>query len=831
MRQRAILFAAGAAAFAGGAAVSAGGQSRLYVNEAAPPGGDGLSWETAFQDVQAALDAAGPLTGEVWAARGTYLPSLENEPGNARSRTFDLPDGLAIYGGFAGDEDDPGERDIEANPTILSADHHGDDGPDFANRGDNSFHIVRVIGSARAATIDGFVFRGGSARSTNDESFGGGVFAQDSNILIANCAFEGNEAGTLGGAVGTIDSSITIDLCRFTGNRCITSGGAVSNLGGDLQIRGSTFEDNESLSFADGGGAVSARGPVKSITGCAFRENRAQRGGAIETFADPTVIANCDFENNSAVEFAGAIFARWTGAGVTLEDCNFTGNHCDGDGGAIVVEEASVQVHAMRCAFESNSAGDDGGVVAMQGGLATFSECTFRFNSAGDDGGAFSAPIMGSPVSEVVLADCTAEDNTAGDRGGAGYLWDTTFTCERSTFRRNSAGGQHGAFFILGDTPSPTDPVERCVVRDSVFEENTSALSNGAIGLAAEYTIERCRFERNASVQTGACTLSGTGEMIECVFVENAASYLGAATILDDALIRDCVFERNRAESNSPAGGGLAVSTEGVVSILRCAFRDNITTGPLGGGGGAGAYLFANGSGMIRAVHCTFLGNQALGAGAQGAGVFVSANGQSSCDFAGCLFNGNHADGPGGAISIGGGASNTSNCTFVHNASSVAGGAIRFAQSEMLLANSVLWDNDAPLGSEIAMSPSAGGTLTVRFSNVRGGESDIEPGGGVLDWDDASNIDLDPLFFDQDGDDDVPGNEDDDLRIFGASPSVDTGNNGDVAPDVLDLDNDGDTTEPMPFDFFRGPRIFAFGKMPIVDMGFYEFRFRLRGPE
>ncbi|MCA9284546.1 MAG: hypothetical protein KDA22_05000, partial [Phycisphaerales bacterium] len=87
----------------------------LYVRADAPPGGEGTSWGTAFQDLQDALSAAEASNGSVasiWVAAGTYRPDAGT---GLRSLTFALPGGVAVLGGFAGDETDLAQRNPAAN--------------------------------------------------------------------------------------------------------------------------------------------------------------------------------------------------------------------------------------------------------------------------------------------------------------------------------------------------------------------------------------------------------------------------------------------------------------------------------------------------------------------------------------------------------------------------------------------------------------------------------------------------------------------------------------------------------------------------------------------
>ena len=72
--------------------------------------------------------------------------------------------------------------------------------------------------------------------------------------------------------------------------------------------------------------------------------------------------------------------------------------------------------------------------------------------------------------------------------------------------------------------------------------------------------------------------------------------------------------------------------------------------------------------------------------------------------------------------------------------------------------------------------------------------------------------------MDADGADNVAGTADDNLRLSGGSPASDAGSNGLLPADTADLDGDGDTTEPLPYDLDGSPRIVN----SAVDMGAYE---------
>ena len=74
----------------------------LFVDADAAPSGDGLAWGSAFNDLQTALDQAAIYNADaiaandvdqIWIAEGTYKPTAELEPGDARSASFSLLDG------------------------------------------------------------------------------------------------------------------------------------------------------------------------------------------------------------------------------------------------------------------------------------------------------------------------------------------------------------------------------------------------------------------------------------------------------------------------------------------------------------------------------------------------------------------------------------------------------------------------------------------------------------------------------------------------------------------------------------------------------------------
>ena len=139
------------------------------------------------------------------------------------------------------------------------------------------------------------------------------------------------------------------------------------------------------------------------------------------------------------------------------------------------------------------------------------------------------------------------------------------------------------------------------------------------------------------------------------------------------------------------------------------------------------------------------------------------------------------------------------NCT-------VTDGSVWLAYSDAQLTNCIIWGNaDNPIDLDEDSS------VEVTYSDIEGGY----PGEG--------NIDADPLFVDP-----VSGN----YRLMSGSPCIDAGDNDALPLDEYDLDEDGDTMEPLPFDLGGNTRFVddpntkdtGVGRPPIVDMGAYEFQ-------
>ena len=194
---------------------------------------------------------------------------------------------------------------------------------------------------------------------------GGAIYSDSAALVLDNCTFQSNLASNGdGGAVWADASNITILGGEFWNNSATGSGGAVAATGATNRLvvkEGSIFEGNTALvggalycsgvgeselarcslndaeftsntatahtdetaasddpsEGVDGGGAVALMFASANITYSVFSDNHAQHSGGAFLGGNGTdiTVSGCKFENNTCVNFGGAIAA----ASMTLE--------------------------------------------------------------------------------------------------------------------------------------------------------------------------------------------------------------------------------------------------------------------------------------------------------------------------------------------------------------------------------------------------------------------------------------------------------------------------------------------------------------------------------
>ena len=310
--------------------------TRIFVSQTAnvtlPDGEDmnkylGRSFYTSFSTLEDALGYIRSMRGkghndnfEILIAGGTYKPSNERTTTAAvthdqRLCSFEVPQGVSIYGGFSGTEkyssssstDTDGFTDIGTEVTGLNVDGDIEDilkaraYSDFnqnnilepwelanqtilsgqinvSSTAQNAYHVV-FTDKGTATTVDPVVLDGLTVMygqtdnklsiitDNNEQGRGGGIYSNGVTYTISRCRLLNNTA-VRGGAVFVRDADLNLSGCILAGNKTIkneaqstytlTSRGGAAYVSGidnvvNLRAVNTLWANNES---ADEGGAI-----------------------------------------------------------------------------------------------------------------------------------------------------------------------------------------------------------------------------------------------------------------------------------------------------------------------------------------------------------------------------------------------------------------------------------------------------------------------------------------------------------------------------------------------------------------------------------------------
>ncbi len=328
-------------------------------------------------------------------------------------------------------------------------------------------------------------------------------------------------------------------------------------------------------------------------------------------------------------------------------------------------------------------------------------------------------------------------------------------------------------------------------------------------------TITNCSFSTNQTVTGGgAIGMYGSAPLIEnCTFVSNISHQDGGAIHVEKSqpVLRNCQFSGNRSaknpDGNFGSGGALYAHQNSIVKILTSSFDANNTEYQ----GGA----IAVDATWLIVVNSRFTGNHA-DSSSGGAIIITGRTGE----IFNSIFNGNFAHEGGGVAVSDGSEMFLVNSTLSNNQASW-GGALDVSDSEATITNSILWDNHANASGQQIMLDNQS-ILFVASSDVTGGTSGIEDysGDSSINYQ-PDNIDSDPLFVSQAGIDGIPGTADDNLGLQHNSPCIDKAKQTTLPADDYDLDEDGNTAEPIALDIYDNFRIWPLDGSP--DMGAVEY--------
>lgn len=449
----------GDAGFDGG--FDAGTVTVRFVDPTAPSAGDGRSWATAFNTVQAAVDSAATSGGgEVWVASGTHTN------GGGQGSVLTLRSGVSVYGGFDGYKSGTGAREATlaarnfvANVTVL----------------DGATTALHVVIGANNARLDGFTITRGNASGTGAAGNGGGMYNADVSPTVDNCLFTANNAAVQGGGMHNSSTSGTrttpvVTRTVFSSNTSGDYGGALYNTQSNGRFESCTFSSNTSANY---GGAIANNQADIVLKDSTLDANRADYGGGMNNTFSSTTVSNTTFSNNVADDggsfgSAGGLYDNFSNS--KISGSTFVGNRARGSGGGIHIRDSGTKVTTST--FRMNTADSGAGIYVwntLGGGTPTFMRVLISGNRAINNGGGAVNDEAAS-----VYVSCVIEGNSAGSSGGGMYnMRQASPRVVNSTFLSNFAGTGAELYSTAFSTTAPTT----VTVQNSILWNNTPATS------------------------------------------------------------------------------------------------------------------------------------------------------------------------------------------------------------------------------------------------------------------------------------------------------------------------------------------------------------------
>ncbi|WP_341529472.1 choice-of-anchor Q domain-containing protein [Nostoc sp. UHCC 0302] len=470
--------------------------------------------------------------------------------------------------------------------------------------------------------------------------------------------------------------------------------------------------------------------------------------------------------------------------GVTIDIVGLTITNGYSDLGGSIYNSGSLIL--ANSIVRNNKSDYSGGGIYNTGSL-TLTNSTISENKTGDLFDQYGGGIYNSDYGAVTLSNSTIKNNRA-EYGGGIYSTNGSVTVSNSIFSGNEAEYLSFIGFSSGSGGGIYSTNSTLTVNNSTFSSNSANDQGGGIFSDRTLTVSNSKFDNNSA------NFQGSGII----------NHYGTLTVINS------IFNNNSTNS----GGG--ISNDGGTATVSYSTFNNNTVSAEGGG--------IDNGGTIAISNSTFSNNSS---GTSGGGIY---NG-GTMTLTNSTINENSAKDVGGGIVSYYDTLIVNNSTISSNSAARGGGI--FINATLTVNNSTITLNTAE-NEEAAggIFNNESGTVTVKNSLIAGNNNSDVTGAFVSNGYNLIGSLSGSTGFNANEELNVPledvldttlqdnGGATKTHALVTGSRAINTGSNADIPTDTTDLDGDGNTTEPVPYDQ-RGSG-FARISNGIVDIGAYE---------
>lgn len=429
----------------------------------------------------------------------------------------------------------------------------------YTNNIGNSAGVLYITGGKTVMESD-YYFNNSVITNSGVSHFSG-------DTTVRNCTFESNKA-TYSGGVGNINGlvALLITNCTFINNQAGSGSGALgfgANGNRNAILENSIFIKNRVT--AGSGGAVSVfNNPLMRINTCHFFENHANGGaGGLEVIGSTTFLSltSSTFDSNTGT--LGAAIGVQSSARMNISDCLIINNYGTTSASGIYFSWAGV-ASVSNCTFRNQTSTSNGGAVDVFNTVAYISGSTFESNRGNT--------LRVSNSGTLFLSDSSFIDNTETRFSTASTLTLGSYATVKNIQMKNNIAPftieiSGGSVSIEGLVMSNNKGPLKVGMYSFLSLSSSSFLNNrgGAIildGLGSSANISNILCEGNTGTTYGGCLYCKSNANVTIFnsdFINNTAiSYGGALANEGKMNVTNATMIGNKAIR----GGGLWVATD-----------------------------------------------------------------------------------------------------------------------------------------------------------------------------------------------------------------------------------------------------------------------------